>query len=67
MFWEGFVQLGWNVRDLLFWLSFVFYARNFSIQYIFSKLCIETFAGFSVSDLTGHHFMCFKLFKNLSA
>ena len=30
-------------------------------------LLIEMYAGFSVSDLTGHHFMFFSLFKNLYA
>ena len=27
---------------------------------------MQTYAGFSVSDLTGHHFLCFELFKTES-
>ena len=47
-------------------LSKLCFTENISIQGIVSKLCIETCVGFSESDLTDHHFMCFKLFKNLS-
>ena len=43
-----------------------FNPRTFSIQSILLKLCIEMYAGFSVSDLTEHHFMCFN-FSKISA
>ena len=41
----------------------MFQASKVSIQYILSKFCLKKYAGFSVSDLTGHHFICFQLFK----
>ena len=37
------------------------------MQGLLSKLCTETYAEFSVSDLTGHYFVRFWLVKNLSA
>ena len=30
---------------------------------LFHPVHFETYAGFPVLDLTGHHFMCFKLLK----
>ena len=63
------IQLSWNFQDLHFVVSseykFCVFRRESFHQCILSKLCIETYVGFSVSDLTGHHFVCFKLLKNL--